>query len=214
MRWTDKSKIAALARGDVLLSLSGPSGRIPFVARHNTLSYSAADAIASAYGGDQTLIPRYIGFVYGESPSPTDLSPVSDRGMRWADVREEMARISGNILVSRFLSAPEVSVNEADSSTDETQPYSGNAVTFRACTRSGPAGTYAFDTTPGSGFAGEFDDGMYLYHAVLLGDARNQGCRGEKEYTVLGRVSLAKGGSFRKKPSDYELALDWKVSFF
>lgn len=214
MRSIESTGMAASARGDVVLSLYRDGRRVPFVARHNTLSYSAADAVAAAYGGDLSLVPRYVGFVYGSDAEPADLATVSDRSMRWPDIRDEMTKIVGNVLVSRFISSPEISVNDPASSTDEAVGYLGNSVTFRACTRSGSAGTYAFDTTPGNGFAGEFKDGMYLYHALLLGDVGCQRCQDEKDYTVLGRVSLAKGGSFRMKPSDYELALDWKVSFF
>lgn len=211
----------ASARGDVSLFLERGGARVPFVARHNTLSYSAADAVAAAYGGDPSLSPRFIGFVYGQSASPTEIATVSDRDMRWADVKAEMKKIGGNILVCRFISPPEVSVNpssedsnDLSDSNDGASVYEGNAVTFRAVTRSGAAGTYAFDTSGESGFAGEFDDGMYLYHAVLLGEVACQRCQDEREYRVLARVSLEKGGRFRKKPSDYELALDWRVSFF
>lgn len=222
MRSIDSLQVPSSARGDVVLSLVRGSSRIPFVARHNTVSYSAADAIAAAYGGDSALVPKYIGFIYGDSSSPTGLSPVSDRNIRWADLRDEMADITGNILISRFTSTPEIGKSDPPEASDAQNEssgdpvYTGNTVTFRACTRSGEAGEYAFDTTPGSGFAGEFDDGKYLYHAVLLGDARSsaKSCSSDKEYIVLGRVSLKKGSAFRKKPSDYELALDWKVSFF
>ena len=208
--------MAASARGDVSVSMVGGGARIPFVARHNTLSYAAAGAVAAAYGGDDTFVPKYIGFIYGGDSSPTELADLSDRDMRWDDVKSEMKRIGGNILVCRFISPPELSTNQPDPGSAEEDPkeYSDNAVTFRSCTRSGAAGTYAFDTSEESGFAGEFGDGMYLYHAVLLGDGPCQSCQEEKEYRILARVSLEKGGRFRKKPEDYELALDWKVSFF
>lgn len=216
MTSTDKTRMAASARGDVVVSLYGKGGKIPFVARHNTLSYDAAGAVAAAYGGDTSCIPKYIGFIYGNDSSPTELAEVTDRDMRWSDVKSEMKEIGGNILVCRFISTPELSTNEGEPGSDD-QPsgeYHDNAVTFRSCTRSGAAGTYAFDTSEESGFAGEFKDGMYLYHAVLLGDVPCQSCQEEKQYRILARVSLEKGGRFRKKPEDYELALDWKVSFF
>jgi hypothetical protein len=215
--------MAASARGDVAVSLARDGVKIPFLSRHNTLSYMAAGAVAAAYGGDTSLVPKYIGFIYGNDASPTELSEVTDRDMRWDDVKAEMKRIGGNILICRFISTPELSTNYGplDSTdsldcNDEGGVYENNAVTFRSCTRSGAAGTYAFDTSSESGFAGEFDDGMYLYHAILLGDIPCQAssCQEEKKYTVLARVSLEKGGRFRKKPEDYELALDWKVSFF
>lgn len=217
----DSGRPTSSARGDVVAYIERGGGRVPFVARHNTLSYASAGAVAAAYGGDTSLVPRYIGFIYGDDPSPTELASLSDRDMSWSDVGAEMRRIGGNILVSRFSSVPELSTNpgyedsnDSNDSNDAGPRYNGNAVTFRACTRSGAAGTYAFDTSTGSGFAGEFGDGMYLYHAVLLGDGRCRRCQDEREYVVLARVSLAKGGSFRMKPEDYELSLDWKVTFF
>ena len=219
MTSTEKTKMATSARGDVVVSLVRGNEKIPFSARHNTLSYMAAGAVAAAYGGDTSLVPKYIGFVYGDDASPTEIADVSDRDMRWDDVKEEMKTIGGNILVCRFLSPPELSTNPGSGDSNDSNDrgygeYKNNAVTFRACTRSGAAGTYAFDTSSESGFAGEFGDGMYLYHAVLLGEVPCQSCQEEREYTVLARVSLEKGGRFRKKPEDYELALDWKVSFF
>jgi hypothetical protein len=209
--------MAASARGDVVVSLTDGASRTPYIARHNTLSYCAAGSVAAAYGGDTSLVPRYIGFVYGNDPSPTELAEVVDRDMRWDEVKSEMKRIVGNILVCRFVAPPELSTNPGEPDSAESSgsgEYENNAVTFRSCTRSGAAGTYAFDTSEESGFAGEFGDGMYLYHAVLLGDVPCQSCQEEKRYRILARVSLEKGGRFRKKPEDYELALDWKVSFF
>ena len=220
MNSTDSTMIPATARGDVVLSLVDPTGRvkIPFVARHNTLSYAAAGAVAAAYGGDTSLVPRYIGFVYGENPNPIGLAEPSNRDMTWDKIRSEMSEdnVCGNILVSRFIMAPELSTRPASGSNDmaEEGKYLKNAVTFRAVTRSGAAGEYAFDTSADSKFAGEFSDGKYLYHALLLGEVPCQRCADSKIYTPLARVSLMKGGSFRKKPSSYELALDWTVSFF
>lgn len=214
MRSTDTSHIPASARGDVVLSLYA-GGRIgaPVVARHNSMSYAAADAVAAAYGGNPSMAPKYIGFLYGSSDSPVEIADPSDRRMEWDDIADETLRIGGNILVSRFMSPPEVSCTPPESSAEDAA-YHGNSVTFRACTRSGSAGEYAFDTSGSSGYAVEFGDGMYLYHALLLGDAGCVPCGARKRYSVLGRVSLDRGGRFRTKPEDYELALGWKVTFF
>ena len=38
--------------------------RIPFGARHNMLSYMSAEAMAAAFGGDQSYIPARVGFIY------------------------------------------------------------------------------------------------------------------------------------------------------
>ena len=37
---------------------------IPFAQRHNQLSFMAAEAMASAFGGDPSYIPAKVGFIY------------------------------------------------------------------------------------------------------------------------------------------------------
>lgn len=173
---------------------------------HNALSYTAADVMAAAYGGDSSRIPKYVGFVYGPASQPA-LEPVS-RDMDWDSVREAIAAVGGNMQVVRFSRKPTISRPGPDESNDGGE-YEGNTVEFHAISRSGVDGVYADDTSGQSGFAGQLTAGMYLYRSVLLGDPAN--C--EDGYTVLGMADLAKGGSYRAKPDNYELALDWRVTF-
>lgn len=181
---------------------------IPFEPRHNQLSYRAADAMALAYAGNTARVPKRIGFLYGSSADPAGISSPSDRDLTWSGLSSEVVRIGGsNILVAQFSLPPTISVDDEPS--NDRDRYSGNAVTFHAHTRSGSAGEYAFPTS-GSSYAGEFSDDMTLYHAILLGEDPSNA----KAYIPLARVSLAVDGAYRQKPKDYELALDWKVTFF
>lgn len=216
----DTSEVTSLARGDVFTRWTGRLGDIELPAVRNSVSYSAADAIAAAYGGDLSLAPRFIGFMYGQDEIPQGISNMSDRNMRWDDLRSEAAACGANVLVSGFSSPATVSTVErgsGDDAVEVTGPgsvYTGNAVTFHAVTRSGSAGRYAFDTSGGT-YAVELADGHYMYHALLLGLPRG---KTEEEafrdgFRILGRVALSRGG-FRAKPQDYELAVDWRVSFF
>lgn len=171
--------------------------------RHNQMMYAAADAIAAAYGGNQSKIPMYIGFIYGPDSSPSALADPSDRSINWQSIASELAACSANMQISAF-SCPS---NTVIDDPDETGSYTGNSVVFHAHSRSGAAGTYAFDTSGEGPYATVLANGMYIYHAVLLGKSGSQ-------YVPLARVSLGSNGVYRQKPSDFELALDWKVSFF
>lgn len=174
---------------------------------HNTLSYTAADVMASAYGGDSSRIPKYVGFLYGGGDSPAEL-PIVDRDMDWDSVRQLAEDIHGNILVVRFSSAPSIEQEEPVESNDGQSPYKGNVVVFHAVTRTGSDGDYAEDTSGQSKFATKLDSGMFVYRTILLGDPAD--C--SDGYTVLGMADLKKG-SYRRKPADYELAVDWRVTF-
>ena len=183
---------------------------------HNTLTYAAADVLAAAYGGDATRIPKYIGFVYG--PELVQLPPVSrDETFQTID---DLCRSFGlNMQVDRFSRPPTVgdySVFGADddNSNDPAEsdsPYDGNVVEFHSVTRSGRNGVYHGDTDESSPYADPLGKDMYIYRAVLLGDGKNP-CAGDP-YTVLAVADLAKNGSYRQKPEDYELAFDWRVTF-
>ena len=173
---------------------------IPFEPRHNQLTYRAADAMALAFAGNTDRVPKYVGFLYGSSTNPTGIHSTTD-------LADEVRSIGGNILVSQFSLPPTISVD--DDASNDRERYAGNAVTFHAHTRSGSAGVYAFPTD-GSAYAGEFGDGMTLYHGILLGDDP----AGAEKYVPIARVSLAVNNAYRQKPRDYELALDWRVTFF
>lgn len=182
---------------------------IPVDMRHNQMSFLAATALASAYAGSLSMVPVKIGFVYGSSASPAEISPASSRNQTWDLLSEEMAAIHGNIELSEFNAPPSISSENIG----ESSVLSNNVVTFHANTRSGSSGTYAFPTTGGT-YAGPFGDGMYIYHAILFGNDPHAGCN-ETRYIPLARVTLAgSSGSYKQKPSNYELALDWKVSFY
>ena len=215
-----EDKVRDYMRGDIRAKFVSSDGmEVPLISAHNTISYAAADAVAAAYGGDVSMVPKYVGFIYGPDANPPSLSDPTNRYMEWSDVKAEVKAFSGNIQIARFsfkptISAPAKDDEDGDSndSNDEESYYNGNAVTFHACTRSGDAGKYAFDTSRGSGFAKKFGNGMYIYHAMLLSPKTDCECE-EREYNILARVSLYKNG-YRKKPKDYELALDWCVTFF
>lgn len=194
-------------RGHVIAKWVGNS-ELPAYDTHNTLSYSAADALAAAYGGDSSYIPKYIGFIYSDNQDAV-LPPIS-RDMNISSVKEEVESIRGNMLVVRFSRKPTISNDSADGSNDS--PYVGNTVTFHAVTRSGVDGIYFDDTTGDSQYAGQLTAGKTLHRAVLLGDGSNL-CDANDRYTVLAMVDLKKNGKYRQKPADYELALDWRVTF-
>ena len=211
-----EDKIRNYMKGDVRGKWVSRDGReISCIDTHNTISFDAASAVAAAYGGDVSKVPKFVGFLYGDLANPTGLTDPENRNMQWDDIREEVRNIKyGNIQVAKFSFAPTFSTpDEDDSDSNGTVLYKNNAVTFHACTRSGSAGKYAFPTDGGSGYAEEFKDGMYIYHALLLSPKTECECD-PQEYNVLARVSLDRNKVFRKKPEDYELALDWCVTFF
>lgn len=203
----------------------------PHLSVHNTLSYAAADAMAAAYGGDTSRVPRYIGFIYGTEEAPA-LPPI-DRDMTMDSVRSLVESIgNANMQVCRFSRKPTVGdydtfgvqpgpvcpedsndsndSNDLNDSAESEKRYFGNVVEFHAMTNTGVDGDYAFETYAGGPFAGELTDGMAIYRAVLLGDGKNP-C--VDPYTVLAMVDLKKNGVYRQKPESYELALDWRVMF-
>lgn len=203
------------ARGGVCAYLTKADGDPSlFTDVHNQLSYSAAEAVASAYAGDSSLIPRRIGFVYGTSANPTGLSTGSDREMSWNTLKEQLGGF-GNVQIAEFSSPPAVSVNDPSTDPPDSRPSkygTGNAVTFHACTRSGSGAEYGF--SPDGVNHADVLGGQYLYQVLLLGIRPGQECTTEKGYVILGRASLMKGGEYRQKPTDYELAVSWRVSFF
>ena len=198
----------AKASGHVRARWVGGAELPPFDV-HNTMSYSAADVMAAAYGGDTTHIPKYVGFFYG--PDDTAVLPAISRDMDWPSVRQMAKDAGGNVQVVRFNRKPSISVSEEVDSNDGAK-YTGNVVEFHSVTRSGADGEYADDTSGESAFAGQFTSGMAVYRAILLGDGIP--CDEENKYTVLAMVDLKRvGGAYRKKPESYELSLDWRVTF-
>lgn len=167
---------------------------------HNTVSASAAAVMAEAYGGDTTRVPRYIGFIYGTDPSPsfTDVT----RDVDWGSLVEDIRSKGCNMQIVRLSRRPEVVDDDSGS----------HSVVFSAVTRSGAADYLG---TEQDGFAGPLGGGVtdvYIYRAVLLGNSGKCGDDGNW-YVVLAMVDMDKGLGYRPKPAQYELALDWKVSF-
>lgn len=182
-------------------------GAYPALEVHNTISYSAADVLAEAYGGDTSRVPRYIGFVYGNDDESSSLGAV-ERDMTMPSLKAMVESVHGNIQISRFSRPPTVG-NYAEYNEDSSEgdiPYRNNTVEFHAVTKSGVDGFYEDSS------AGTFSAGDIIYRAVLLGDGPNP-C-GDEPYTLLAMVDLkTPSGNYRAKPDGYELALDWRVTF-
>ena len=177
--------IAHCASGSVEARLSGHGSRDGegFVRNHNAVTEDARDVMAEAYGGDSSRVPKFMGFVYGASQSG---APALGSGTVWQDLE---ALPSGFAVQVVTLSRPPYVV-----------PHDGESptkVVFSGVTRSGESGFKA-----GSRVFGDTD---YVSHAVLLGAGK---CGSPQPYTVLAVAVLGK-----TKPSEYEIALDWSVSF-
>lgn len=226
----DKMALSSI-RGHVIGRwVSGESRERPAFDIHNTLSYTAADVMAAAYGGDSRRVPKYIGFIYGPGNNgAADALPPITRDQSLSSIQALVESIGGNMQVVRFSRrptvgdytsfgmdddrpGPECSNDSSDSSdSSESQKYFGNIVEFHATTRPGRDGFYPYDPVIGSPYADQLSDGDIIYRAVLLGDGLNP-CE-DDPYTVLAMVDLKKNGAYRAKPDSYELALDWRVIF-
>jgi len=214
--------------------------RSPFIsgARHNTLSYMAAESVAAAFGGDTSFIPSRIGFIYGDKATmPTE--SVITRNQTWdglvseltsaqdgATVDIQIVGFSYSPTVGRESAAPigggaQESGSGSSGSSDQSPGGDGgqvygsirNAVTFHAVSNSQDSGILNGAT---------FSDGSYIYQCVLLGYSGG-------EYRVIARASLkdtsassgysspsgsgASVGVYLQKPSGFEIALDWTVVF-
>ena len=181
----------------------------------NMMSYASASVLAAAYGGDDTKIPKYVGFLYG-SGDPAGLPDIT-RDMSWQSVMDMAAAVNGNVQVVNFNRKPTMyTINPPEGSNDlddgpNPGPYKDNVVEFHAVTRTGLDGQYGNDTSGSSDFAGPLASGMTIFRAILLGDGVP--CDDDNRYTVLAMVSMAKNGVYRQKPDNYELAVDWRVTF-
>lgn len=219
--------IACLAKGVVSPSLVDIStGRmIPFVRRHNTLSYMSAEAMAAAFGGDPSYIPARVGFIYGNKSSMPSEAPIS-RNQSWDMLKTELYSTGvgdiSDVQVVGFSYSPSLgpetgakgdgqASSSSDSSSsgqsgpsDEAGDYShilaggSNAITFHAVSNS---------QDRGAAFGSEaFKQDNYIYQAVLLGVHAG-------EYHILSRVSLKDGDAYLQKPAGFEIALDWTIVF-
>lgn len=193
--------------------------RVPWPARHNTLSYDAAHAMALAFGGDDSLLPNRIGFVYGPNGSTT-FSRI-DRAQSWDDFVYDLSSKSANVQIQPFSYSPSFAQVGGDGSSgsgpasassespDPSGDKQGWAVVFHAHSDSVTPG--AIGASGGSGSSSSsssiFSSSSYIFQAVLLNSSNGK-------YTVLARVSLDNGGTYYTKPENFEVALDWTVKFF
>ena len=188
----------SLVHGSVMGTWVPSGAGKPFMAfrQHNALSYAASEALAAAYGGDASMVPGRMGFLYGTKASP-ELPPIS-RTMTMASLQSLAESCDkGNVQVVRFSRSPSLA---------ESTAGRRNVVEFHGVTRDDLEGKYQYDTSGGP-FCGKLADGMYVYRAVLLDGA------GDAPSTVLAMVDLSRNGTYRAKPAGYELALDWRVTF-
>ena len=195
--------------------------KMPWEQRHNTISFDATHAMALAFGGDRSMIPNKIGFVYGEADASISFATIS-RQQSWSDLVYELQEKGANLQVQPFSYSPSftqisrpagrasgsgssgASGASGDSSKDDTAvvSYAGWAVTFHA---------HSDSVTPGAiGYSSDsmiFTSGNAIFQALLLNKTNDK-------YTILARVSLDHGGTYYTKPENFEVALDWTIKFF
>lgn len=190
--------------------------RMSFDKRHNTLSYMSAEAMAAAFGGDPSFIPTKIGFIYGsEQTMPMDdaISRDQDWDSLSKDIGAARQGASIDIQIVDFSYSPTLGKGKSasDSSGSGSSGDSGseddrychilstgsNAITFHAVSNSQDAGFFGSEP---------FSDGSYIYQCVLLG------YHGGKYY-IIARASLKDGSSYLQKPTGFEIALDWTITF-
>ena len=206
--------------------------RLSFSPRNNTLSYMSAEAMAAAFGGDNSYVPARIGFIYGDQKEmPTgESSAYISRTQDWDLLCEELSSASEgatiDVQVVGFSYSPSLggwnrppagsSSSDSGSSSEwgDEDDYShiiatgSNAITFHAISNSQDRGTI-FD-------ADTFKEGSYIYQCLLLG--YNNG-----KYYILARASLKHfdadassapaTGEYLQKPKGFEVAVDWTVVF-
>lgn len=200
----EKKDIALAPRGEVSPYIVGPDGKkAPFGRRHNTLSYFSAEAMAAAFGGDPSFIPANVGFVfYPEQTSPsTAMDDDIGRNQDWGELVQDLADANADLLVVGFSYPPSLGSENVDSSSS-SYGYDDNGIrnviSFHAITNSQDVGKIGGNA---------FVPGCYICQAVLLSPSRGGG------YKILARVSLKDGSSWLKKPSGFEVALDWSIIF-
>lgn len=200
----DSIALNKFARGAVSLAWRGNGTELKLPMRHNQLSYACADALAMALGGDITYIPKYIGFIYGPYADPTALQLATDRDQTWGSIGANLAdpSVAGNMQISGLSLTPSVKLD------GDSELYTANAVVFSAHTGTDSSKIYGFPTS--APYAAQLATGMYMYQAVLL--ARPSA----DTYVPIARVTLADpaSGAYLQKPSGFELAVEWQVSFF
>ena len=199
----DSIALNKLARGAVSLAWRGNGTELKLPMRHNQLSYACADALALALGGDITYIPKYIGFIYGPYADPTALQLATDRDQTWGSIGAILPTVCCRKHADiRVVVDPSVKLD------GDSELYTANSVVFSAHTGTDSSKIYGFPTS--APYAAQLATGMYMYQAVLL--ARPSA----DTYVPIARVTLADpaSGAYLQKPSGFELAVEWQVSFF
>lgn len=122
MTKTDNS--ASSAKGHVSAFFVRNDGYTECIAdKDNMTMYAAADAMAAAYAGDSSLVPKHVAFLYGDDDTPAD--SFIDKSTKWADIANSFEHS-----VTGFSYAPTLT-----STGDE---YARNAVVFHCRTENIP----------------------------------------------------------------------------
>ena len=192
----DKLNLACCASGRVTANFVRQGHSIEVIDRSNVITYSAADTIAKLAAGLSTAAPSAIGVMYGGEELPSLAHPSLTRDHSWEALAEQAAGVSGNVAIMPLSLAPSISAVAGGD-------YAGNTVTFSANT--GAVGSSAFS---GVDYAGALStlDPVYFYQVLLL-------CGQPGAYTIFARSTLLSGSVYKSKPDNYELAIQWAVTF-
>lgn len=173
---------------------------LAFGERHNTLSYDASKAMAMAFGGDASLIPNRIGIVFGGENSGIDQGAI-ERTQDWNTFLNALETNTCDVQIRPFCYSPTFSeVTDKEEDKDVTK----QAVTFHS---------HSDSVTDGARGTSASNLGKTIYQAVLLNENTEKCSTSGTKYTIIARVSLKSGGTYRTKPEGFEIALDWTVKF-
>ena len=193
--------------------------KIPWNQRHNTISFEGAHAMALAFGGDNSLIPNKIGFLYGNGSDI--VFPTIGRNQDWDDLVYDLYNKKADVQVQPFSYSPSFekisrsavgsssSASQNETSSSDQDAYPGWAVTFHAHSDSTTEGSIGSGSESGSDSSDTsiFTTGMSIFQALLLNKTNDK-------YTILARVSLDNNGEYYTKPENFEIAIDWTIKFF
>ena len=183
----DAFRLEQNASGRISASfVSQRGGRaIPVLGRPNVITLEAADIMARLVAGAANAAPSHIGVVYGSDALPSFVNPEITRDHDWESLAEEVGAVGGNIAIMPLSLTPSVS---------------GRVATFSA--NSGTISRYGFDGAPYAGPVSTLDP-LYFYQVVLL----------DAEHRIFARSTLLDSGVYRAKPEDYDLAIQWAITF-
>lgn len=164
------------AEGHVKCEFVGRDGTtVPVYDGHNLTTFAASDAVALAYAGDSSGIPKCVAFLYGTKAS-FGIGTVN-RSTKYSEIESGKSTGDYEISVTPFGYAATMASTDAET-------YDHNKVVFHCRTQNIP-------------------DNNRVYALCLLGKKADS-------YVLLAYVDLQ---SYKMKPADYELSLDWAVSF-